>query len=84
MKLTQEIIENDTELAAAIGEVLHGDRAWSLHSDAVRLHQDALRANCSPVAWQRSLSLEELVNARLEDALSLVARWAFQQRREQR
>ena len=82
--LTDSVVRDDQRLGAAVDALLVPDQAMRRRRAAILRRQRELRQYCNEQAWAAYLKLEEVVNARLDAALLIVAKWAFDEGRRRR
>ena len=62
-----------------IGDALDAEPSMRIHRRKIIRHQNRLRKLVTPEAWAVYLDLEAATAGRLNDAVDLVATWAFRQ-----
>jgi hypothetical protein len=75
--LTDAVVQNEQRLGAAIDAFLVQDEVMRRRRRQILRRQREVRHHCSEQAWAAYLRLEEAVNARLDLALMIVAKWAY-------
>jgi len=79
--LTPEILADSEAVAARIDQLLRADPQYRQHTKTILRAQDALRRVLADREWREYLDVEAAVNFRLDCALMMVARWAFEEGR---
>ena len=79
--VTGVIVADPQQLASIIDELVHRHPGLDRQHQQIIAAQLRLHARVDRPTWEIYLSVEELTNARLAEALLVVARWAFEQGR---
>lgn len=75
--LSEAIVQDDEDLAAAVDEVVRGDADAAAIAEEIASVREDLRQELVPEAWRTFLRIDELSSAKLSDLLVVIARWAF-------
>jgi hypothetical protein len=82
--LSAEVVRDDEALVIATDALLLGEPRLRRLSARIRRHPLGLREHADEKVFARYLELEALSNERLEVALAVVTRWAFESGRRSR
>ena len=83
-QLDQRVLRDPDALGVAIGELFDTEPDMKRHRRKIIRLQKRLRTLVTNEAWSAYLTLETAEAARLNDAVDLVAAWAFLQGRKRR
>ena len=83
-QLDQRVLRDPDALGVALGELFDSEPRMKRHRRKIIRLQNRLRTFVTAEAWSAYLTLETAEAARLNDAVDLVAAWAFLRGRKQR
>ena len=83
-QLDQRVLGDPDALGVAFGELFDAEPGMQRHRRKIIRLQNRLRTLVTAEAWSAYLVLETAEAARLNDAVDLVAAWAFLRGRKQR
>jgi len=83
-QLDQRVLGDPDALGVALGELFDAEPHMKRHRRRIIRFQNRLRTLMTAKAWSAYLTLETAEAARLNDAVDLVAAWAFLEGRKQR